>query len=155
MWNIEKQSFIIEGHVVPFTADEVALLTGLPNRGEEITWMTLPTSTISSKDIKTEIFELTRESSPYTMLKTFIMYLCSNLFFQQSNFKVPKMLKTIANNVDDFSSINLAWAIWEWLVEDFNNVSMKISNNRPAGYVNGFVSLLIVSAKTILIKHFN
>ncbi|KAI0524548.1 hypothetical protein KFK09_003922 [Dendrobium nobile] len=67
MWNIEKQSFIIEGHVVPFTADEVALLTGLPNRGEEITWMTLPSSTISSKDIKTELFELTRESSSYTM----------------------------------------------------------------------------------------
>ncbi|KAI0508056.1 hypothetical protein KFK09_014190 [Dendrobium nobile] len=73
MWNIEKKSFIIEGHVVPFTADEVALLTGLPNRGEEITWMTLPSSTISSKDIKTELFELTRESSPDTMLKTFIM----------------------------------------------------------------------------------
>ncbi|PKU83330.1 hypothetical protein MA16_Dca020250 [Dendrobium catenatum] len=32
MWSIEKQSFIIEGHVVPFTADEVALLTGLLNR---------------------------------------------------------------------------------------------------------------------------
>ncbi|KAI0498852.1 hypothetical protein KFK09_019748 [Dendrobium nobile] len=54
------------------------------------------------------------------------------------------MLKTIANNVDDFSSINWTWAIWECLVEDFNNVSMKISNNRAAGYVNGFVPLLIV-----------
>ncbi|PKU77323.1 hypothetical protein MA16_Dca018954 [Dendrobium catenatum] len=49
MWNIQKQSFIIEGHIVPFTADEVALLAGLPNKGEEITWLTLPTTTITSK----------------------------------------------------------------------------------------------------------
>ncbi|KAI0526900.1 hypothetical protein KFK09_002493 [Dendrobium nobile] len=33
MWNIQKQSFIIEGHVLPFTAEEVTLLTGLPNKG--------------------------------------------------------------------------------------------------------------------------
>ncbi|PKU77878.1 hypothetical protein MA16_Dca005710 [Dendrobium catenatum] len=55
MWCIQKQSFIIEGHVVPFIADEVALLTGLPNKGKEITLMTLPTSTITSKEAENVI----------------------------------------------------------------------------------------------------
>ncbi|KAH0469031.1 hypothetical protein IEQ34_002263 [Dendrobium chrysotoxum] len=32
----------------------------------------------------------------------------------------------------------------ECLVEEFNNVSTKISNNKPAGYINSFVPLLIV-----------
>ncbi|KAH0461666.1 hypothetical protein IEQ34_009241 [Dendrobium chrysotoxum] len=59
MWDISKECFMIKGQVIPFSVDEVALLTGLPNR-------------------------------------------------------------------------------------EFNNVSTKISNNKPAGYISGFVPLLIV-----------
>ncbi|KAH0448548.1 hypothetical protein IEQ34_022348 [Dendrobium chrysotoxum] len=49
-----------QGHVIPFTTDEVAFLTSIPNRGEEISWLTLPPTGVTSKDIKGDIIFSTR-----------------------------------------------------------------------------------------------
>ncbi|KAH0465152.1 hypothetical protein IEQ34_005255 [Dendrobium chrysotoxum] len=36
LWDISQQGFIIKVHLLKFTSDDVALLTGLPNKGAEI-----------------------------------------------------------------------------------------------------------------------
>ncbi|KAH0456645.1 hypothetical protein IEQ34_014552 [Dendrobium chrysotoxum] len=58
-------------HIIPFTADKVALLTGLSNRGEEILWLTLPPTGVTSKDIKSKIPkpQTTRRPKPQTRIK--------------------------------------------------------------------------------------
>jgi len=146
-WDISKQCFVIKGQPIPFTADEVALLTGLPNKGEEISWHSLAHTSVTSKEIRDDMMELNKQTPPETMLRTFIMYLFSNLLFQLNNFKTPRLIQRIANSPDVFLSINWASSIREFLVGEFNKAASKISNKKPAGYINGFVPLLIVSAK--------
>lgn len=57
--------------------------------------------------------------------------------------------KTIANNIDDFSYINWVGSMRDYLVDKLNKIFRNISMQKPAGYMNDFVPILIVSAKSI------
>ncbi|KAH0468765.1 hypothetical protein IEQ34_001997 [Dendrobium chrysotoxum] len=76
-WNAADEGFVVNGHLLKFTSDEVSLLTGLPNRGDEIKWKVDPLTGPLSTDIKTEITKFDRLSVNATKIKTFIMYLLS------------------------------------------------------------------------------
>ncbi|KAH0448558.1 hypothetical protein IEQ34_022358 [Dendrobium chrysotoxum] len=125
-WNAADEGFVVNGHLLKFTSDEMSLLTGLPNRGDEIKWKVDPMTGPLSTDIKTEITKLDRLSVNATKIKTFIM------------------LISIANNVKEFNSINWAAYIRNFMVNEFNTITDKFAMEKPLGYINGFFPLLLI-----------
>ncbi|KAH0449779.1 hypothetical protein IEQ34_020471 [Dendrobium chrysotoxum] len=149
LWDVSRQAFIIKGHELQFTADEVALLIGLPNRGEDICWEWKPLTTYSAIDIKNEIKKINKSSHPALIVNKYIKFLLSNLFFPFNNYRTPKKLISVAHNINEFSRYNWAGAIRNFLVSQFDGIANKFVAESPLGYINGFVPLLMVSANNI------
>ncbi|KAL0918943.1 hypothetical protein M5K25_010993 [Dendrobium thyrsiflorum] len=146
-WDASEEGFIIKGYLLKFMTDEVTILTGLPNTGAEIIWQNEPLGGVLSTKIKSEMAELNRSTDEPTMLRTFIMFLVSNLIFPLNNHKTPRRLVCIANSVEEFSSLNWAWTLREFLINEFNKITTKFATEKPLGYINEFSPLLLVSAK--------
>ncbi|KAL0910705.1 hypothetical protein M5K25_018786 [Dendrobium thyrsiflorum] len=107
-WDCFNEGFLIKGHLLKFTADEVALLTGLSNKGSEILWHNEPLTSVLSTEIKAEMTELSRSTDEAII-------------------------------VEEFSSINWAWSIREFFINEFNKIATKFAIKKPLGYINGFL----------------
>ncbi|KAH0450585.1 hypothetical protein IEQ34_021277 [Dendrobium chrysotoxum] len=143
-WNAADEGFVVNGDLLKFTSDEVSLLIGLPNRGDEIKWKVDPLTGPLSTDIKIEITKLDRLSVNATKIKTFIIFLLSNLFIPLNNHKTPRRLISIANNVNEFNSINWAACIRNFMVNEFNTITNKFAMEKPLGYINSFFPLILI-----------
>ncbi|XP_020576278.1 uncharacterized protein LOC110021909 [Phalaenopsis equestris] len=144
-WIHEKMVFRLGGKELRINPDEVALLVGMPNRGEVPKWKKVPSCGVDARQMKADLltFGTGESSAPFNQL--YINYLLSNLFFPSSNFSVSKGLYIFGENVDTFASFNWPAALCEYLIEQINAVAIKIRRNRPLGYINGFLFLLTVS----------
>ncbi|KAL0906201.1 hypothetical protein M5K25_024675 [Dendrobium thyrsiflorum] len=143
-WDSTEEGFKIKNHLLKFTTDEVAILTGLPNIRAEIIWHNEPLGGVLSTELKSEMAQLSRSTDDATMLKTFISFIVSNLFFPLNSHKIPRRLVSIASSLEEFSSINWAWTLREFLVNEFNRMATKLATEKPLGYINGFLPLLLV-----------
>ncbi|KAL0917117.1 hypothetical protein M5K25_012164 [Dendrobium thyrsiflorum] len=143
-WDSTEEGFKIKDQLLKFSTDEVAILTGLPNTGAEIIWHNEPLGGVMSTELKTEMTQLSRSTDDATVLKTFISFVLSNLFFPLNSLKTPRRLVSIASSLEEFSSINWAWTLREFLVNEFNRMATKLATEKPLGYINGFLPLLLV-----------
>ncbi|KAI0529055.1 hypothetical protein KFK09_001600 [Dendrobium nobile] len=116
----------------------------MPNRGIDIKWRIDPLNGPLSTEVKTDIAKLDRLADNATKIKTFIMFLLSNLFFPLNSHKTPRRLTTVANNLSEFASINWASSLRNFMVEEFNTIFEKYKLQRPLGYINDFFPLLLV-----------
>ncbi|KAL0927742.1 hypothetical protein M5K25_001948 [Dendrobium thyrsiflorum] len=143
-WDSTEEGFKIKDQLLKFSTDEVAILTGLPNTGAEIIWHNEPLGGVMSTELKTEMTQLSRSTDDATVLKTFISFVLSNLFVPLNSLKTPRRLVSIASSLEEFSSINWAWTLREFLVNEFNRMATKLATEKPLGYINGFLPLLLV-----------
>ncbi|KAL0907767.1 hypothetical protein M5K25_022202 [Dendrobium thyrsiflorum] len=143
-WDSTEEGFKIKDQLLKFSTDEVAILTGLPNTGAEIIWYNEPLGGVLSTELKTEMTQLSRSTDDTRVLKTFISFVLSNLFFPLNSLKTPRRLVSIASSLEEFSSINWAWTLREFLVNEFNRMATKLATEKPLGYINGFLPLLLV-----------
>ncbi|KAL0910132.1 hypothetical protein M5K25_021074 [Dendrobium thyrsiflorum] len=143
-WDSTEEGFKIKDQLLKFSTDEVAILTGLPNTGAEIIWHNEPLGGVMSTELKTEMTQLSRSTDDATVLKTFISFVLSNLFFPLNSLKTPRRLVSIASSLEEFSSINWAWTLREFLVNEFNRMATKLATEKPLGYINGFLPLLLI-----------
>ncbi|KAL0910673.1 hypothetical protein M5K25_018750 [Dendrobium thyrsiflorum] len=143
-WNVKKQCFVIKGKNIPFTAEEVALITGLLNRGADFVVGNGRTSGVTANDLRHEIDGMKRSTPLKDLLEKFIVYLLSNLFFPLANFRVPSSILPVAENAEEFLKYNWSASIREFLVAEFDSIAAKHRNNTPLGYINGFVIILII-----------
>ncbi|KAL0926473.1 hypothetical protein M5K25_002707 [Dendrobium thyrsiflorum] len=143
-WDSTEEGFKIKDQLLKFSTDEVAILTGLPNTGVEIIWHNEPLGGILSIELKSEMTQLSRSTDDATVLKTFISFVVSNLFFPLNSLKTPRRLVSIANSLEEFSSINWAWTLREFMVNEFNRMATKLATEKPLDYINGFIPLLLV-----------
>ncbi|KAL0910293.1 hypothetical protein M5K25_021260 [Dendrobium thyrsiflorum] len=95
-----KQCFVIKGKNISFTAEEVALITGLPNRGADFVVGSGRMSGVTANDLRHEIDGLKRTTPVKELLEKFIIFYCpiysssSQISgFLQLSFLWPKMLK--------------------------------------------------------------
>ncbi|KAL0904625.1 hypothetical protein M5K25_026754 [Dendrobium thyrsiflorum] len=143
-WNVKKQCFVIKGKNIPFTAEEVAMITGLPNRGADFVVVNGRISGVTANDLRHEIDGMKRSTPLKELLEKFIVYLLSNLFFPLANFRVPSSILTVAENAEEFLMYNWPASIRQFLVAEFDSIAAKHRNNTPLGYINGFVIILII-----------
>ncbi|KAL0918469.1 hypothetical protein M5K25_010478 [Dendrobium thyrsiflorum] len=143
-WDSTEEGFKIKDQLLKFSTDEVAILTGLPNTGVEIIWHNEPLGGVLSTELKSEMTQLSRSTDDATVLKTFISFVVSNLFFPLNSLKTSRRLVSIASSLEEFSSINWAWTLREFMVNEFNRMATKLATEKPLGYINGFIPLLLV-----------
>ncbi|KAL0922215.1 hypothetical protein M5K25_006185 [Dendrobium thyrsiflorum] len=143
-WNVKKQCFVIKGKNIPFTAEEVAMITGLPNRGADFVIGNGRISGVTANDLRHEIDGMKRSTPLKELLEKFIVYLLSNLFFPLANFRVPSSILTVAENAEEFLMYNWPASIRQFLVAEFDSIAEKHRKNTPLGYINGFVIILII-----------
>ncbi|KAL0906681.1 hypothetical protein M5K25_025194 [Dendrobium thyrsiflorum] len=142
-WDMSKECFLINGEMIKFTSEEVALLVGLPNRGLKFEIGSGRISGVTANDIRHNIEEMDVATPIEDLVKEFIVYLLSNIFFPMGNFRVPTGIEEVATNVDTFGTYNWPESIREFLVKKFNSIADKHSKGFSLGYVNVFVHILI------------
>ncbi|KAL0917541.1 hypothetical protein M5K25_012607, partial [Dendrobium thyrsiflorum] len=143
-WDMSKECFLINGEMIKFTSEEVALLVGLPNRGLKFEIGSGRISGVTANDIRHNIEEMDVATPTEDVVKEFIVYLLSNIFFSMGNFRVPTGIEEVATNVDTFGTYNWPESIRDFLVKEFNSIADKHSKGFSLGYVNGFVHILII-----------
>ncbi|KAI0504362.1 hypothetical protein KFK09_015314 [Dendrobium nobile] len=144
-WEIESESFVINSRSLAFTSEEIALIIGLPNRGDKFEPGTSTIAGRTANDIRHEILKL-KSSTPIEIVREkFIVYLLSNIFFPMANFRVQSTILDVAKKVEQFRSYNWPLSIRDFLVNEFNTIAKKKSKGQSLGYVNGFVMIIIVS----------
>ncbi|KAL0916970.1 hypothetical protein M5K25_014526 [Dendrobium thyrsiflorum] len=142
-WDMSKECFVINGEMIKFTSEEVALLVGLPNRGLKFEIGSGRIYGVTANDIRHNIEEMNVATPTEDLVKEFIVYLLSNIFFPMGNFRVPTGIEEVATNVDTFGTYNWPESIRDFLVKEFNSIADKHSKGFSLGYVNGFVHILI------------
>ncbi|KAL0925954.1 hypothetical protein M5K25_004331 [Dendrobium thyrsiflorum] len=142
-WDMSKECFLINGEMIKFTSEEVALLVGLPNRGLKFEIGSGRISGVTANDIRHNIEQMDVATPIEDLVKEFIVYLLSNIFFPMGNFRVPTGIEEVATNVDTFGTYNWPESIRDFLVKEFNSIADKHSKGFSLGYVNGFVHILI------------
>ncbi|KAL0912425.1 hypothetical protein M5K25_018396 [Dendrobium thyrsiflorum] len=88
--------------------------------------------------------KISRLTDDHTMLKIFIIFHVSKLFFSLNNHKTPKRLLTVVSSIEEFSSINWAWTIREFFVNEFNKIETKFAMKKQLSYINRFLQILLV-----------
>ncbi|KAL0923142.1 hypothetical protein M5K25_007190 [Dendrobium thyrsiflorum] len=142
-WDMSKECFVINEEMIKFTSEEVALLVGLPNRGLKFELGSGRISGVTANDIRHNIEEMDVTTPTEDLVKEFIVYLLSNIYFPMGNFRVPTGIEEVATNVDPFGTYNWPESIRDFLVKEFNSIADKHSKGFSLGYVNGFVHILI------------
>ncbi|XP_028551679.1 uncharacterized protein LOC114579895 [Dendrobium catenatum] len=153
-WDSKKQCFLIKDQILQFTADEVAMILGLPNRGNNFEIGSARITGKSANDIRKEVISLDESTKMPDVLKKFIIFLLSNLFFPLHNYRTPASVISVARNVEKFLSYNWPDSIREFLVADFNAIAKKMKKGQPLGYLNGFVHIIIVLVQIWFLEHY-
>ncbi|KAI0496527.1 hypothetical protein KFK09_022846 [Dendrobium nobile] len=105
-WDNISESFIINNRSLAFTSDEIALITGLPDRGIKFEPGTTTILGKTANDIRHDILKLESSTPTEIVREHFIVYLLSNIFFPLANFRVHSSILDVAKNVDNFRNIN-------------------------------------------------
>ncbi|XP_020592538.1 uncharacterized protein LOC110033035 [Phalaenopsis equestris] len=145
-WDNERGVFRMGGKEVQLHADHVAMLIGMPNRGEPVSWKRGPLSNVDARQIKNQLTNFFAEGAstpPFEEL--YLKFLLTNLFFPSSNFHVHAELSSFAVNVQAFSSYNWPAAICDMIIDQVRIASVKLRQNKSIGYIQGFVFLLTVN----------
>ncbi|KAH0461187.1 hypothetical protein IEQ34_008762 [Dendrobium chrysotoxum] len=138
-----------------FSADDVALLIGLPNTGDLIYWEAEPLTSYTGIQIKNEIKNINKSTSPEVIVNMYIKFLLSNLFFPNNNYRTPRRLITIVDNIDKFNSYNWAMSIQSFLVSQFNRLAPKFCFWSTHHFSNlHYLKLGLVSSTRIAIFSF-
>ncbi|KAI0530934.1 hypothetical protein KFK09_000482 [Dendrobium nobile] len=143
--DMKTKSFIIKGQSLEFTSDEVALLIGMPNRGIIFDVGSARSNGKTSNDIRHDIERMDNTTRMEDLVKGFVLYLLSNIFYPMMNFRISSSILEVIKNVDSFNKYNWPESIRGFLVQEFNIVATKQAKGSALSYVNGFVIIIIVS----------
>ncbi|KAK8949024.1 hypothetical protein KSP39_PZI005090 [Platanthera zijinensis] len=126
------------------------MILGLPNRGQNFTFVRLPCIDISYKDLTKDLNALAWEDWSPTLesrrLDSLILYLVNVFFFPLKGMKVPASLYKI-RGFSNFQKYNWPKAIHEFLLSQIDTLSQssvikKVGVN--LGYFEGCAIILLV-----------
>ncbi|XP_020688197.2 uncharacterized protein LOC110103724 isoform X3 [Dendrobium catenatum] len=162
-WDEEHCGFFIGGVIIPFTVDDIALITGLPNRGQKVVRQTLASNCCSEfrriyltiRNIERSLDNILRnrnDPNPETdkqFVQQMILYLWGSVLFPSSCRIVPRYMAYYVKNLDYIGSFNWAEALHSFLVKEINAKSKSVKERNEgkdvvAGYMNGLCFVINV-----------
>ncbi|PKU86480.1 hypothetical protein MA16_Dca010516 [Dendrobium catenatum] len=120
-------------------------LASLPNRGIIFDVGSARSTGKTSNEIQHDIERMDYSTQMDDLVKGFVLYLLSNIFYPMANFCIPASILEVVENVDSFIMYNWPESIRNFLVHEFNSVATKKANGAALGYVNGFVMIVTIN----------
>lgn len=162
-WDTTTNAFDIKGKKIPFTVEDVSLITGLKCYGDVVNFQNKE----GKSDFQVQMFDgkpITRnlletmlvdlqgiddETTTRLFVRLVILYLFSTLFFAQKNYSVPEGLVKYTENLEHLGDYNWSQAIHSFLVKHIDSAHKKIEqpNRIKEITIGGFSIILNVSFK--------
>ncbi|KAI0516105.1 hypothetical protein KFK09_008777 [Dendrobium nobile] len=169
-WDEEHCGFLIGGIIIPFTVDDIALITGLPNRGQKVVRPSLASNCCSEfqsiyltiRNIERSLDIILRNrndpnpEADKQFVQQMILYLWGSVLFPSSSRTVPRYMAYYLQNLDSIGSFNWAEALHSFLVKEIN-VKSKVVKERNEGkeVVVGYMNGLCFSINAWFFEHVN
>ncbi|KAK8963259.1 hypothetical protein KSP40_PGU014031 [Platanthera guangdongensis] len=148
-WDEDQCGFVIGGNIIPFTADDIALITGLPNRGDKVLRKNVGFNGDTnygrrgrslkglekSLDNAVQIFKSSPNSeNDRCFVQLMILYLWGSVLFPTSRI-VPAYLFYYVQNLEAIGNYNWADAIHSFLVKEIkkNNEGKRVADRYISG----------------------
>ncbi|KAK8959067.1 hypothetical protein KSP40_PGU022362 [Platanthera guangdongensis] len=155
LYNGDRNSFKVGSREIKFTVNHVAMILGLPNRGEEVKYSSKPYSDLTKIVLKDKLTEMSKEDYKVepSNLKNLVLHLLCNFFFPYSGNKISEELLNFADPAE-FPKYNWPKAIHGFLKKEFRILSEK-ANKRPKeelgirptetiGYIDGCSHVVLI-----------
>ncbi|KAK8925669.1 hypothetical protein KSP39_PZI018529 [Platanthera zijinensis] len=151
LYRPDKAAFILGQYYIKFTINEVALILGLPNRGDDFHFHRTPFSGMKQSDIVAELNQLANEADSEEVeerrVDALIKYVVAKFFFPLKSLRIPECLQQIGG-LEDFRRYNWAKAIHGFLnaqLIPLHKLSCKREEPLSLGYLEGCSITLVVS----------
>ncbi|KAK8946778.1 hypothetical protein KSP39_PZI006805 [Platanthera zijinensis] len=148
LFNATKMCFVIGGEDLYFIANDVALILGLPNKGEVFDFQVLPHGSMKKHMLRDHLNNLAMDAShPMNLRLDFLIrYILCCFFFPLKTYDLPKCLLEFSR-YEDFSKYNWPQAIHRYLHGQLPKLSKKVKCNNHdigAGYIAGCSIVLVI-----------
>ncbi|XP_020589050.1 uncharacterized protein LOC110030606 [Phalaenopsis equestris] len=145
-WDEGHCGFLIGGVIIPFTVDDIALITGLPNRGQNVVRQKRALSLdpefsriyLTKNIIRRRLDNILRnrnDHNPETdkrFVQQMILFLWVSVLFPSGSGVVPRYMAYYVKDLDSIGSYNWAEALHSFLVKEINAKS-KVVKERNEG----------------------
>ncbi|KAK8958017.1 hypothetical protein KSP39_PZI000105 [Platanthera zijinensis] len=149
-WDEDQCGFVIGGNIIPFTADDIALITGLPNRGDKVMRKNVGFNGDTnygrrdrsllgleeSLDNAVQNFKSSPNSeNDRCFVQLMILYLWGSVLFPTCSRIVPAYLFYYVQNLEAIGNYNWAEAIHSFLVKEIkkNNEGKRVADRYISG----------------------
>ncbi|KAG0467380.1 hypothetical protein HPP92_018349 [Vanilla planifolia] len=170
LWDEEHCGFLIGGSIIKFTADDVALITGLSNRGLKVVrkgglkhdeqkipfsriYLNL-TGIVRSLDKVISNREDPHPEEDRLFVQLMILFLWGTVLFPSASRTVPTYLSHYVEDLDAIGSYNWAEFLHLYLVKEINaKVKVLKKRNERESVVPGYISGLSFIVKVWFFEH--
>ncbi|KAK8949199.1 hypothetical protein KSP39_PZI005997 [Platanthera zijinensis] len=125
VYDARKDTFSIGSRELKFTPNDVALILGLPNNGDNLVMVQKPYTTRTKTTLRREIAEMDSGSCVVSMTSLLLHVLC-NLFFPSSLDNIPQLFENLSD-LEAIKKINWAQAIHSYLMISVRSVRGKLT----------------------------
>ncbi|KAK8963013.1 hypothetical protein KSP40_PGU012907 [Platanthera guangdongensis] len=153
VYDARKDTFSIGSRELTFTPNDVALIIGLPNNGDNLVMVQKPYVIRTKTTLRKEITEMD-SGSCVVSLNSLLLHVLCNLFFPSSLDYIPHLFENLLD-LEAFKKINWAQAIHSYLMISVRSVRGKLTPTPASniyvqpqgslGYLYGCTHALIVS----------
>lgn len=165
VWSPEDGSFQLGEVRVQMRAADVSVILGLPLGGKEITldgkeelasWVYRHIPDDQNKIHRNEIREILQKLSGIDTIEAqedfvrfFILFMCTTIFFQRSNYGCPIQITKYLENIDEIRTYSWSKSIHQFLINSVADAHQRVTTMKKERkgkmcYLNGAVIVLSV-----------
>lgn len=151
LYRPDKNAFLLGKYYLKMSVNEVALILGLPNSGEDFNFRRSPASKITQADIVEQLNTLANtEAVSYgddmERVDALVKYVLIRFLFPLKSLRIPMCLKDF-RGLDEFQRFNWPKAVHTFLHKQFEslyNLSCSRNEQSSLGYLEGCSIVLVV-----------
>ncbi|PKA56794.1 hypothetical protein AXF42_Ash002097 [Apostasia shenzhenica] len=152
-WKDESHTFKFHQLEFSFSPEIISQLIGLPNRGIIVSHNLKQSSSILAHEVKDNLksYAMFDSPNPHMLVVHIVKFILSNLFFPTRGYTVSPCLLEIAEDLYSIGGYNWCRVIFDFLhpqlplVAKILRTKVKETPRSSAGYVDGFIQLVMVS----------
>ncbi|KAK8926396.1 hypothetical protein KSP39_PZI018995 [Platanthera zijinensis] len=149
LYRPDKAAFLLGQYYIKFTVNKVALILGLPNRGDDFHFHRAPYSEVKQSDIVAELNQLANEAESEDLeqrrVDALVKFSLTKFFLPLKSLTIPECLQQIGG-LEDFRRYNWAKTIHGFLnaqLTPLHNLSCSREEPSSLGYLEGCSIILV------------
>lgn len=159
-YSAKHNAFLLGNVYVKFTANQIAMILGLPNQGVEFSFERSPFSSLQQKDVIDDIDRLAAaewsENTEKMRVDTLVKYVLAKFLFPLQILKIPACLENFGG-LQEFKRFNWPKTVHTFMHSQFRRLSRKArtkTEEESIGYLEGCSILLVVCFHSFIISNY-